>query len=94
MISKLCVKNESSKLETVVVGIADDWGPNPLPEEAVDPKSREHLINDTYPIESDVKLASFPKPPSGLFFFFVFLFLPIFLKNTFQQNFIILTRKD
>ncbi|MAO45820.1 MAG: hypothetical protein CL823_01580 [Crocinitomicaceae bacterium] len=55
MISKLCVKDESSKLEAVVVGIADDWGPNPLPEEAVDPKSREHLINGTYPIESDVK---------------------------------------
>ena len=55
MISKLCVNNESSKLEAVVVGIADDWGPNPLPEEAVDPKSREHLLNGTYPIESDVK---------------------------------------
>ena len=48
------VNDEWSKLKAVVVGIADSWGPDPSPEEAVDPKSREHILAGTYPKESDV----------------------------------------
>lgn len=43
-----------SKLQTVVVGTAKSWGPIPTPEQAVDPKSREHLLAGTYPTEADV----------------------------------------
>jgi N-dimethylarginine dimethylaminohydrolase len=62
-ISSCHVNDEWSQLKAVVVGIADSWGPDPLPEEAVDPKSREHILAGTYPSESDVlnelnKLAS------------------------------------
>ena len=49
------VKNEHNQLKAVVVGTAESWGPNPTPEEAIDPKSREHILAGTYPIESDVK---------------------------------------
>ena len=49
------VKNEFGELESVVVGIADSWGPIPTAEQAVDPKSREHVIAGTYPTESDVR---------------------------------------
>lgn len=62
-ISSCHVNDEWSQLKAVVVGIADSWGPDPSPEEAVDPKSREHILAGTYPSESDVlnelnKLAS------------------------------------
>jgi N-dimethylarginine dimethylaminohydrolase len=49
------VNNEWSTLKTVIVGSANSWGPNPTPEQAVDPKSREHLLAGTYPTESDVR---------------------------------------
>ena len=49
------VTNEHNHLKAVVVGTAESWGPNPTPEEAVDPKSREHILAGIYPIESDVK---------------------------------------
>lgn len=48
------VNDEYSKLKAVVVGIGTSWGPDPSPEEAVDPKSREHILAGTYPKESDV----------------------------------------
>lgn len=53
-VSNCNVKDEWSKLKAVVVGIADSWGPDPSPEEAVDPKSREHILAGTYPKEGDV----------------------------------------
>lgn len=49
------VKNEFGMLDEVVVGIAESWGPIPTAEQAVDPKSREHILAGTYPTESDVK---------------------------------------
>lgn len=54
-ITKCNVHNEHSKLEAVVVGVADSWGEIPTPEQAVDPKSREHILAGTYPFEGDVR---------------------------------------
>ena len=49
------VTNEWDTLKKVVVGSATSWGPTPSAEEAVDPKSREHILAGTYPTESDVQ---------------------------------------
>lgn len=51
---KLNIKNETSRLREVILGIAESNGPTPLLEEAYDPKSREHIINGTYPKEEDM----------------------------------------
>lgn len=48
------VKNETSTLRAVVLGIANSNGPTPLPEEAYDPKSLEHILAGTYPEEKDM----------------------------------------
>jgi N-dimethylarginine dimethylaminohydrolase len=50
----LNVKNESSRLRAVVLGTAKSNGPTPQIEEAYDPKSLEHIIAGTYPIEVDM----------------------------------------
>lgn len=52
---QLNVKNESSRLRAVILGISESNGPMPKPEEAYDPKSREHIIKGTYPDEKDMK---------------------------------------
>ena len=49
------IVNEWDTLKRVIVGTATSWGPIPTIEEAVDPKSREHIIAGTYPNESDVQ---------------------------------------
>lgn len=51
---KLNVKNETSRLRAVVLGTAVSNGPTPTVEEAYDPKSREHIIAGTYPVEADM----------------------------------------
>ena len=51
---KLNVKNETSRLRTVVLGSAISNGPTPKVEEAYDPKSLEHILANTYPIEADM----------------------------------------
>ena len=53
-ISNCNVHNEHSKLKSVVVGISGSWGPTPTVEQAIDPKSKEHILAGTYPTESDV----------------------------------------
>ena len=50
----LNVKNETSRLRAVVLGIAVNNGPTPTIEEAYDPKSLEHIKAGTYPIEADM----------------------------------------
>jgi N-dimethylarginine dimethylaminohydrolase len=50
----LNVKNETSRLRTVVLGSAINNGPTPKPEEAYDPKSLEHILANTYPTETDM----------------------------------------
>lgn len=51
---KLNVKNETAKLKAVILGRADNNGPTPTAQEAYDPKSLEHILSGTYPIESDM----------------------------------------
>lgn len=47
----LLVKDETSKLEAVVLGIATSLGGVPALSAANDPKSKEHIIAGTYPEE-------------------------------------------
>lgn len=51
---RLNIKNETSKLKVVILGSALSNGPTPKVEEAYDPKSVEHILAGTYPIESDM----------------------------------------
>lgn len=51
---ELQVKNETGRLRAVILGLAEDNGPTPKPEEAYDPKSLEHILAGTYPLESDM----------------------------------------
>ncbi|POS02378.1 N-dimethylarginine dimethylaminohydrolase [Flavobacterium croceum DSM 17960] len=51
---KLNVKNETSRLKSVVLGTALSNGPTPTANEAYDPKSLEHILAETYPIEKDM----------------------------------------
>lgn len=51
---KLNIKDETSQLEAVVLGIADSVGETPRLEEAYDPKSAEHILAGTYPNEEDM----------------------------------------
>ena len=50
----LNIQNETSKLKTVVLGIASSNGPTPAVDEAYDPKSLEHILAGTYPLEKDM----------------------------------------
>lgn len=51
---ELNIKNETSRLKAVVLGSAINNGPTPKAEEAYDPKSLEHILANTYPIEVDM----------------------------------------
>ncbi|MFD1615400.1 dimethylarginine dimethylaminohydrolase family protein [Gelatiniphilus marinus] len=51
---KLNIKNETSRLRAVVLGTAQSNGPIPKPEDCYDPKSIEHVLAGTYPIEADM----------------------------------------
>ena len=49
------VNNEISKLEQVVLGISSDFGGIPKLQDCYDPKSKEHVINGTFPLEIEIK---------------------------------------
>lgn len=51
---KLSINDETSRLRTVVLGVANSNGPTPSIEEAYDPKSLEHILAGTYPKEEDM----------------------------------------
>ena len=51
---QLNINNETSRLKTVVLGSAVHNGPTPKVEEAYDPKSLEHILAGTYPLEKDM----------------------------------------
>ncbi|UKM65096.1 arginine deiminase family protein [Flavobacteriaceae bacterium GSB9] len=51
---KLNVKNEVSRLRTVILGTAESNGPVPKVEDCYDPKSIEHVLAGTYPKETDM----------------------------------------
>ena len=51
---QLNVQNETSRLRAVVLGSAINNGPTPSVNEAYDPKSLEHILAGTYPVEADM----------------------------------------
>ncbi len=53
---KLNIKNETSRLRAVVLGIAKSNGPVPKVEDCYDPKSIQHVKAGTYPKEADMIL--------------------------------------
>jgi N-dimethylarginine dimethylaminohydrolase len=50
----LNIKNETSRLRSVVLGTAKSNGPIPTIDEAYDPKSAQHIKAGTYPKEEDM----------------------------------------
>lgn len=53
---ELKINDETSRLQSVLLGLATSNGPAPLPSEAYDPKSLEHILAGTYPAEADMIL--------------------------------------
>jgi N-dimethylarginine dimethylaminohydrolase len=53
---KLNIKNETSNLKAVVLGVAKNNGPIPKVEDCYDPKSILHVLAGTYPKEADMVL--------------------------------------
>lgn len=51
---QLNIKDETARLRAVVLGSAINNGPTPSIEEAYDPKSLEHILAGTYPIEANM----------------------------------------
>jgi N-dimethylarginine dimethylaminohydrolase len=51
---KLNIQNETSRLRSVVLGIAKSNGVVPKVEDCYDPKSIEHILKGTYPKEEDM----------------------------------------
>lgn len=51
---ELHVKNETALLKAVILGTAESCGPTPKAEDAYDPKSLEHILAGTYPLEVDM----------------------------------------
>lgn len=51
---KLNIKNETSRLRAVILGTAENNGPTPSVENCYDPKSIEHVLAGTYPLEKDM----------------------------------------
>ncbi|OAZ03140.1 dimethylarginine dimethylaminohydrolase family protein [Flavobacterium succinicans] len=52
----LNVRNETSRLRKVILGLANSNGATPTVEEAYDPKSLEHILAGTYPKEQDMTI--------------------------------------
>lgn len=48
------LNNETSRLRAVVLGSAVNNGPTPTVDESYDPKSLEHILAGTYPVEADM----------------------------------------
>lgn len=51
---QLNIQNETSRLRSVLLGTAESNGLTPQPEECYDPKSKEHVLAGTYPLEKDM----------------------------------------
>lgn len=51
---QLNINNETSRLRVVILGSAVSNGAAPTAEEAYDPKSLEHILKGTYPLEADM----------------------------------------
>ena len=53
---EVSVYNETSELQVVVLGIPTGFGGLPDLEQCYDPKSRENIMNGTFPLEKDITL--------------------------------------
>ena len=51
---QLHINNETARLRSVILGIAESNGPTPRVEDCYDPKSSDHVKAGTYPIEADM----------------------------------------
>ena len=51
---KIQIKNETNRLRAVILGTAQSNGATPTAQEAYDPKSLEHILAGTYPLEEDM----------------------------------------
>lgn len=51
----ILIKDETAPLKSVVLGTGESFGGVPAIEEAYDPKSREHILDGTFPKEEDIK---------------------------------------
>ena len=51
---QLNIKDETAQLRAVVLGSAINNGPTPSIDEAYDPKSLEHILAGTYPVEANM----------------------------------------
>ncbi|MGC6422315.1 MAG: dimethylarginine dimethylaminohydrolase family protein [Flavobacteriaceae bacterium] len=51
---ELHLVDETAPLEAVVLGRADQMGGLPILEDLYDPKSKAHLLDGTYPVETDL----------------------------------------
>ena len=51
----LCINNEFSRLKKVILGISSDFGGCPSLLDAYDPKSKHHIINQTFPLEKNIE---------------------------------------
>lgn len=49
----LNIKNETGSLVSVVLGIAEEMGDKPSIDDCIDPKTKENILNNTYPKEAD-----------------------------------------
>lgn len=52
----ILIKDETAPLKSVVLGTGESFGGVPAIEEAYDPKSREHILDGTFPKEEDIKM--------------------------------------
>ena len=52
----LNIHNETSELKSVLLGISTNFGGVPEIEECYDPKSREHILSNTFPVQSNISL--------------------------------------
>jgi len=51
---ELYVNDETSQLKAVVLGTAESCGPTPKAEDCYDPKSKQHVLAGTYPLEKEM----------------------------------------
>jgi N-dimethylarginine dimethylaminohydrolase len=79
----LNIKNETSRLKTVILGIANNNGPIPKPEDCYDPKSKQHVLAGTYPKEKDM-IAEMEAFNNVLLKYNVNVFRPVILENVNQ----------
>ncbi len=52
---EVSVKDETSRLRAVVLGTAKKFGGTPKLNAAYDPKSKQHILSGTYPLETDIQ---------------------------------------